>query len=66
MRGKNALKNAIFELLNQFVIIIRGLIIPRLIISVYCSNINGLTSSITSFLAYIIIFDAGFNVVIKS
>lgn len=66
MRKKEIFKNAICELINQLFIIIRGLIIPRLIISVYGSNVNGLISSIANFIAYIIILDVGFNVVIKS
>ncbi len=66
MRKKEVFKNAIFGLLNQIFIIARGFIIPRLIISTYGSNVNGLVSSITNFLAFITLLDGGFNVVIKS
>ena len=65
MRGKDALKNIIFELCNQFIIIIRGLIIPRLIINVYGSSVNGLLCSITNFLSYITLLDVGLSVVIN-
>ena len=66
MRRKEVLKNAFYEVLNQLIIIIRGFFIPRLIISAYGSSINGLVSSITSFLAYISLLDAGLSVVVKS
>ena len=66
MKGKIALKNVLCELFNQIIVITRGLIVPKLIIESYGSSVNGLVSSITKFLALIIIFDGGFNAVIKS
>ena len=66
MRGKHALYNIIFSLLLQIITIICSFIVPKLIISTYGSNINGLISSITQFLTFITLLEAGFGTVIKS
>ncbi|MBQ9019153.1 MAG: polysaccharide biosynthesis C-terminal domain-containing protein [Bacilli bacterium] len=66
MRSKKALKNIIYTLIQQTVTIVCGLIVPRLIISKFGSSVNGLISSITQFLAYIVLLDSGFSPVIKS
>ena len=66
MRSKKALINIISSIILQIVTIISGFIIPKLIISTYGSNINGLLTSITQFLSFIIMLEAGFGPVIKS
>ena len=66
MRSKKAIKNIILSLLQQGVSIICGLILPRAIIGEYGSNVNGLISSITQFLSYITLLEAGIGPVIKS
>ena len=66
MRGKKAIKNVITSLLLQFVTIICGLIVPILIIKTYGSETNGLINSITQFLTYIALLEAGFGPVIKA
>ena len=66
MRSKKALYNIIFALLFQIITIICGFIVPKLIISTYGSSVNGLISSISQFLAYISLLEAGFGPVIKS
>jgi len=66
MKNNVILRNSLYELLYQLLIIIRGFILSKLIINVFGSNINGLIVSITNFLAYITLLDAGVNVVIKS
>ena len=63
---KLTFKNIIASLLFQVVTIICGFIVPRLIISNYGSDVNGLVTSITQFLAYITLLEAGFGPVIKS
>ena len=65
MRSKKALKNITFSLLLQFSTIICGFITPVLIISNYGSKINGLISSITQFLAYIVLLESGVGPVLK-
>ena len=66
MRAKNAIYNIIFNLLLQMVTLIYGFIIPKIIISKFGSNVNGLISSITQFLAYITLLESGFGPVVKS
>lgn len=66
MRSKKAIKNIISSLLQQVITIICGLILPRAIIGTYGSNVNGLVSSITQFLAYITLLESGIGPVIKS
>ena len=66
MRSKKAIKNISFSLLLQFCTIVCGFITPVLIISQYGSEVNGLISSITQFLAYIVLLESGFGPVLKS
>lgn len=66
MRSKKVLYNIGFSLILQIISIICGFVIPKLIITTYGSNVNGLISSITQFLAYITFLEAGFGPVIKS
>ena len=48
-------KNIITSLLLRIITIICGFIIPKIIISNYGSNVNGLVSSISQFLGYIVL-----------
>ena len=66
MRSKKAVKNIITSLLQQIVTVICGLIVPRAIIGTFGSSVNGLVSSITQFLGYITLMEAGIGPVIKS
>ena len=66
MRSKKAIVNIISSLVLQVVTLICGLIVPKLIIQTFGSNVNGLVSSITQFLAYITLLEAGFGPVVKS
>lgn len=66
MRSKKALYNTVFSLLLQFVTAVCGFIVPRLIIGTYGSDVNGLVSSITQFLSYITLFEAGVGGVVKA
>ena len=66
MRSKKALKNITFSLLLQFSTIICGFITPVLIISNYGSEVNGLVSSITQFLAYIVLLEYSVGPVLKA
>lgn len=66
MRSKKAVKNIITSLLQQIVTVICGLIVPRAIIGAFGSSVNGLVSSITQFLGYITLLEAGIGPVIKS
>lgn len=66
MRSKKAIKNIVSSLFQQLVVVICGLILPRAIIRNFGSNVNGLISSITQFLSYITLLEAGIGPVIKS
>jgi len=66
MRSKKAIKGIITSLISQIISVIYGFIIPKLIISTYGSDVNGLVSSITQFLGYIVLLEAGVGPVIKS
>lgn len=66
MRSKKAIFNVASNLFLQFITIIYGFVVPKIIISSYGSNVNGLITSITQFLAYITLLDSGFTAVVKS
>ena len=66
MRSKKAMLNSAASLLLEFVSVICGFIVPRLIIGTYGSDINALTSSITQFLSYIALVEAGVGGVIRA
>ena len=66
MNKKIVIKNIISSLIFQFSTIVYGFIIPILIIKKYGSGVNGLVSSITQFIAYISLLEAGIGPVIKN
>ena len=66
MRSKKAIINIISSLVLQLVTVICGFIVPRLFIKSFGSNVNGLVTSITQFLAYITLLESGFGPVFKS
>ena len=51
MRSKKAIKNTFITFIFQLVSIIYGFIIPKIIITHFGSDVNGLVSSITKFLS---------------
>lgn len=66
MKKKRAVINILTSLMVQVVAILYGLIVPKMIISSYGSSVNGLISSITQFLGYITLLEAGVGPVIKA
>lgn len=66
MKSKLVILNIFTNLVLQVIVILYGFIVPKIIISNYGSNVNGLISSITQFLAYIALLDSGFTAVVKS
>ena len=66
MRSKRAKLNILLSVILQVVTIICGFIVPKLIINSFGSSVNGLVASITQFLTYITLLDAGFGPVVKS
>ena len=65
-RTRNATLNIAFSLMLQLVTFARGLILPRIIIPMYGSDVNGLISSVTHFLAYISLLEAGVGSVFRA
>ncbi|MFL2145234.1 polysaccharide biosynthesis C-terminal domain-containing protein [Desemzia sp. FAM 24101] len=58
--------NTVTSLLNQLVVVISGLILPRVILLYYGSETNGLVSSISYFLSVITFLDLGVGSVVQS
>ena len=57
--SKRGFKNVAFGLLNQFITIAFGLILPRLFITSYGSEVNGLISSVNQIYVYAALLEAG-------
>ena len=66
MRSKKAIKNIITSIFQQIVTFVCGLIVPRAIIKTFGSSINGLISSISQFLSYITLLEAGIGPVVRA
>lgn len=58
-RTKKFVSNAVSSFILQAVTLLSGLIIPRLMIMTYGSEINGLVSSISQFVRYFTLVEAG-------
>ena len=59
MKKRNLVKNVIVGFGGQFIVILLGFILPRLFISNYGSDINGLLSTITQIFTYMALLEAG-------
>jgi len=57
--AKTSLYNTISSIVLQFVVMLTGLILPKLYIVTYGSEVNGLVTSITQFISYFTIVEAG-------
>ena len=60
----NNRKNFISALILQIITILHGLILPRVIIGTFGSDVNGLVSSITQFLSFISLLEGGLGAVV--
>lgn len=59
MRSQKALKNIIANILLQITVAISGLILPRFFIIAYGSTMNGMIVSVTQFISYLALVEAG-------
>ena len=66
MRRKKIAINAVAGFTLQGLMIIYGFVFPRLVMSVYGSSVNGMLQSISQFLSYISLLDAGVSAVIRA
>lgn len=57
--NRNVTLNIVSSLFLQIIIIFRGIVIPRLILQYFGSEINGLLSSITQFLNFFAVMEGG-------
>lgn len=61
-----AKRNIITSILYQLVTVAYGLVVPRLVLSSFGSEVNGLTSSLSQFLNYISLLEGGLSGVIMA
>lgn len=66
LRTKNVILNVFFSFGKQIVLAISGLILPRLLMGKFGSEVNGLIGSLTQFLSYIMLMEAGIGGVISA
>ena len=62
--GTNLRINTVTSLVMQMSSIVSGLILPRLLLSTFGSDVNGLTSSISQFLNFFSVFEGGISGVV--
>ena len=65
-REQRAKLNIAVSFFGQFILVICGLITPRVLLGKFGSEIYGITTSITTFLGYIIILEGGIGGVAKA
>ncbi len=59
MRSRKALKNILANLILQITVALSGLILPRFFIIAYGSAMNGMIVSVTQFISYLALVEAG-------
>lgn len=60
-RTKFLLYNSVFQAISQIVVLLAGLIIPTVLLHTYGSEVNGLVISITQFISYFSLVEAGIS-----
>lgn len=60
-RHKALLSNSFYAVLLQIVTIVVGFITPKIMLEIYGSEINGLVSSLTQFISYFYLVEAGLS-----
>ncbi len=65
-RSGRAKLNILFSLLGQFVTLVCGIIVPRMLIAAFGSEAYGATASIAQFLAYIALLEGGIGGVARA
>ena len=58
-RKNKLLKNIVFGFGGQFIVLILGIIIPRIMLTSYGSDVNGLIGTVTQIFTYMALFEAG-------
>lgn len=57
--GKKISRNLILGICSEILTIVLGILVPRLILSSYGSEVNGLLSSVTQIYSYVALLEAG-------
>jgi len=65
MRSKKAFLNLITNIVREIANVVCGFVLPYILISSFGSEVYGLTESITNFLGFIVLLEAGFGPVVK-
>lgn len=63
---KKLIKNAVSGLVYQITVIVCGLVLPRMMLRHFGSNVNGLVNSVSQFLGIISALDMGVGAVVQS
>lgn len=58
--------NTLIAIINQIITVLSGFILPRLYLTSYGSDVNGLSSSITQFLSVVSLMELGIGAVVQS
>lgn len=66
LRRKRLKLNTYTSLVNQMITVVCGIILPRLVLTTYGSEVNGLVNSITQFLQIVAFFELGVGAVVQS
>lgn len=66
MKNNDVTKNIVSSIIQQIIGVVCGFIVPRLILSAFGSNVNGVVTSITQFLGYITLLEVGISPVVKA
>lgn len=66
MQKNKIFLNTFSSIVNQIIVVICGLILPKLFLIYYGSEVNGLVSSITQFLSFVTFLEMGMGAVIQS
>ena len=66
LKNNVTLTNTITSLILQILTLINGFIIPKLILSYFGSEVNGLVSSLTKFLSYVALLEGGITGVVMA
>lgn len=59
MKKSKAVKNVMFVFTGQMLVILLGIIVPRIVITSYGSDVNGLLSTVTQIFTYMSLLEAG-------
>ncbi|MBO4467977.1 MAG: polysaccharide biosynthesis C-terminal domain-containing protein, partial [Clostridia bacterium] len=65
-REKKAKRNIAVTFLGQFILVVCGLVTPRVLLKAFGSEVYGATTSITQFLGYIMLIEGGIGAVAKA